>query len=419
MELRNFNERDIKINDDYFFSIDILSSSKKMTYTRSYKKNMDIISDLGGLLEFIKIFFGFLISLFSSLQRAEFITEKVFIFKDPILNLKMNNHIEKIDSEERSYVRKKTSLYKNRISNIPNSYIEGTIQNRFVNNNIDFKISNEINSMDAVIYKNDNFLKRRSNFLNKEDIILRFNDENKQNKTFNLDGKKNTSELYLKSSKININNNQEIKPIFEKENNAQQDSSLDYIEDRSNIEIAEINYFHNKSLDVKNLNNKYENNLNNIEIDESKYKSNKIISNNLNKISNLESNTERDNRNEKNEEQICNSYLYNISISKRSSKIPKRQNNDFNFLNLKLNDNIYELNEFNFEEKERKKLIFIEKLVSKKKTDKFILRFNQKFKFLFLSCFNLRKIFGSRDYNMVTLLKKIDKKIENYFDFEV
>jgi len=83
MNLYGLEQRKINLLDPYFFSVDITSSNYVNRYTRSYVKIQDILSNIGGFLESLKILFLVLTSIFTNYERSKIMVKNFFVYKDP------------------------------------------------------------------------------------------------------------------------------------------------------------------------------------------------------------------------------------------------------------------------------------------------------------------------------------------------
>jgi hypothetical protein len=83
LALISSDQRNIRVSDPYFFSIDIISTFSQNFYARSYIKITDILSNCGGMFNTVQLFFVILNSFFFKLEITKVMIEKLFVFKDP------------------------------------------------------------------------------------------------------------------------------------------------------------------------------------------------------------------------------------------------------------------------------------------------------------------------------------------------
>ena len=196
--LSNVVERNIYETGDSFFDISLKLSDKILTQRRTYTKLLEILGNIGGLMEVLLSFFK-IISSFPT---------KILYEEDLINNLFQFN----LDTKEISLINKeKTNFIQNYFSynQIPKLYIKSREQNSNINNNEEKKKSAKKNFNEDILdfskINNENLLMIKSPKINNRIISSLDSYENKKNLNQNNLVKENENKSFDKSD-INIFN---------------------------------------------------------------------------------------------------------------------------------------------------------------------------------------------------------------------
>jgi len=344
------------------------------------------------------------------------------------------------------------SLYMNN----ENSFINknnGVINNKGIHNNGNRNISGcEERSPNNIEIENLDNYKNKNNDYNKKKLKLKY-EENKEFRIKSLKIKNenvidDTKGVYINQKKegSRIKNNNLFSKDIESFNIQKENKNDKSFNDKNREKLLVNKYTNHNLLTVKNINmNK---NYNTLDFSSNKqiklrkisrdYKNKKsaldpnLIINECKNNSNTSSITqtqlkdsERQNLCDINFKSELFSAELNFSKFKDKSRDLSRRNSprkkkespkpNFPFSILEEPESLCHL--FNSKEIKNKKKVFIQKLISKKKSEKLELSCLQKFKFLFFSCINLKRIKNNEDYKLLMLMRLIDEKIENYFDY--
>jgi len=355
------DERIINVDDPYIFSIDFYSSFNTMIYQRSYIKILDIVSNFGGMIGIITLIFQSIVSIFYTLQRTQFLTEKIFILEDPS---------NKKNTLDENIIKKKLKFLKNKSKESQKIELSNKNSSEFQNTKIQNKQDKEpLNNQKEEKQERGN-LNNKNEDKQSEDNLNNQNQENKEIEMSNLKNSTNHGNLTKNMSCVSLINNEEK-----------------------------------------------------IQASESILENSKILKENLDNTTNLQNENAKTNINILNdsERQILNTTNQKDEILiTNNNKDPvksvlKEEKKD---LQQKKLENLTDIDKQNKNDKESQKRIFyIKKLIQNKETDPLNMSCFQKFRII-LKCFlHTRNKKANINSKLLMLYKEIDYKIENYFDF--
>jgi len=423
MKLITNDERILNSDDPYIFSIDFYSSFNLIKYKRSYVKILDIFADFGGMMQIVTIFFQMIVSVFHTLHRIQFMTDKLFIFEDPF---KIKN------KHDEDFILKKLIYHQEKIRESQAIGISNGERNKS-QSNIKIPEIEQSNINTTLDHKKQMLTYIRNHFASKgklmnkrlfKNMVQEINDGN-LNKEPDTILNKSKQEIQMNDLKISttLANNNNTKTEIHK--------NLLNNEEKTEYENPELNLNQPINLNKTNLDYTYisKNKFIKTEFDNSydiKVADTINIQNNNSQI-NLNLFRESDRQNlkinnpiEKNPKKLNQYYTENMNLNLDLKNNPNNNKNE-DTINYNLTNTRIQLNSDNnqfidFGEEARKKVFFIKKLLKKKKSDTLILNFSQMFTYIFKSFMNLKSIKNNKEIKFLLLMDQIDKKIESYFD---
>jgi len=348
-DIRNINDY-----DPHFFSIDILSTFYKDSFTRSYIKIFDIISICGGLFNTIRLFFLYLTNFLFDFEVTEIMMNNVFAFKDPFRAVEIENETDKhykttLNDIKRMDKNVEKKIYEGYLSENKSNKSKHKIESSQISsklNHLSDQLINENNMSDVIIHSDSNITIKKINHL----IAFKDKNDNDENCKHSIDSK---SISLIK----NKNRFQDFK-----------------------VEMKNFNFENNnEKLDIINLNNKQTINNNKAKHTIKKIKDSKMNSN----------------------EKVKNKlFLKKTNKNDQLRPIPKNSKvNDFNLIS-----EIYH------------KIYLAKKLKFRIKSDKLNLSVWQHFKLILCNfCFSKFKV-NTYDSKLKYLINEYSKKTESYLD---
>jgi len=470
----NSDTRNIRVEDPYFLSIDILSTFTQNYYSRSYIKITDILSNCGGMFNAIVLFFVVLNSFFFELQMTKLMINKLFMFKDPakplnneyntcrVYNRFLNEYddIKRRNKKEKDF--KKEELHEEKfntdfplLSKNKDKFINRINSTTTKNNkNIEGK---KKNFGQEIIYELET---EKRNFISADDTNYNAQKNNKYNNSkSNAKKAAELKVLAVESSKKDLLQHRRIKGKYSQNETSDKftksrDASLPSFS--NTIGIKDLKYSNSKDDLEKIKLNEHDNNVYSELVKQgSKAKKSKTFKTmkaveaieaikaearaNISSINNTELRADKSKKQSRNDA-IRKS---NSNEKSRSAATPKRSNNKNNtqskehktIQQLKLqfdsaatkfkngNKHLAELpipniNDPLFNEDEYHKRYFIELSKSRSKRDTLTLSVCKQFKLNFCGCFykkkNPKKGYDSQLYHLFDVYRK---RIEAYFDY--
>lgn len=463
--------RNIITDDNFFFSIDIISSFNKRLYSRSYLKLTNILSQCGGMFLTIGSLCAYLSSLFTKLERTKILMKNFFLFRNPDLGFddefeisraynKFFNNLDDFRSKCKSKEFKENAVFNLKVNNLVKEFFlkrkkkNMNIKDAIKEMQIIFDISKKENIIDS--FKNlknspddytrninpmrTNLRKTIASFKknhtdkndqnnNKEFINLQNTDNNLNNLTgenlINEDILLNSRQAFSPLIKNNFYNDGEKKMLGKNLNYNEGELESDFnfklnispLKNDTLADIPNINKNYN-DLNLKQKDKEYDEEEENIKYINRDYAS--LDKNNLN-ITNREGN-DLDKINKAIERKSVKKNKIDIIID-RHNITRKRLSENSNKSKKTKYDEIEEFNSLDIENEnadfsDYHKKFFIKLFELRSKPHKLYMTFWEQ---IYYNFFKQKKTKRSSIKNykqkLFYLLDKTDKKIEEYFDF--